>query len=69
MTSALGIQSVDDALYNYQFELTIKSTVEEEQTWYNTTLIKISFVKPSCKVSQESIDNFAGSNTLYLSAV
>ena len=43
MTSALGIQSVDETLYNYQFELTIKSTVEEEQTWYNTTLIKISF--------------------------
>ena len=37
MTSTLSVQSVDEALYDYQFELTIKSTVEEEQTWYNTT--------------------------------
>ena len=42
-------------MYDHQFELQIKSTLEEETDWYNTTLIKINYVKPPCEVSQEEI--------------
>ena len=53
MTSTLKVSSDDETLYDHRFELQIKNTVTEEPDWFNTTLIKVNFVKPPCEVSQD----------------
>ena len=69
LATTLSILSADETLYNYQFDITIKSTVREELTWYITNQIQITFEEPLCKLAQESIDKVAGHNTLSLSAI
>ena len=69
MTSTLSILSADAALYDYKFSLTIKSTVREEQTWYNTKLITINYVKPPCEITQEEIDKLIGGKSRKFEAI
>ena len=44
-TASLSVFSENPALVNAIFELTIKTTVEEEPDWANTTHVKIKFNK------------------------
>ena len=60
MTSTLHVFSDDETLYDYKFELRIKSTVQEEPTWYNITQVKINYFRPPCEVSQEEISAVGG---------
>ena len=53
------LESDDESLYNNFFELEIRTTTLQEPDWYNTTLIKINFLKPPCEVSQLDIDSVA----------
>ena len=53
------LESDDESLYDNFFELVIRTTSEEEPDWYNTTLIKINYLKPPCEVSQLDIDSVA----------
>ena len=48
MTSTLSIESSDTSLQDYRFALNIKSTLQEEQTWFNRTYIQINYAEPSC---------------------
>ena len=53
------LDSEDESLYDNIFELEIRTTTEEEPDWYNTTLVKVSYRKPPCEVSQIDIDSIA----------
>ena len=67
--STLVIDSDDDSLYDNNFEIEIRTTAEEEPDWFNTTLVKVSFQKPPCEVSQNDIDQVAaGIETLQVNA-
>ena len=63
------LDSDDESLYNNIFEIEIRTTREEEPDWYNTTLVKVSYRKPPCEVSQLEIDQVAaGIETLQVNA-
>ena len=57
MTSTLRVDSDDETLYDHQFEIQVKSSLSEELTWFNTTFVKINFLKPPCEVTQEEINS------------
>lgn len=59
-TTTLSVLAADDRLYGYQFEVSLKSTVKEEPSWFNTTNVKINFLKPPCEVTQQQIDQATG---------
>lgn len=47
---------VDDAIYyGSMLEVWIKNTLVDEPNWYNTTQVKILFVKPPCPVMAEDL--------------
>ena len=59
LEASLTIYSDDKTLYDSFFEIEIQAKVLEEpeqNTWFNTTRIKINLFKPDCEVKQEEIN-------------
>ena len=56
----MNVWTDDATLYDSFFEVVIRSTLVEEEEWYNTTQIKLNYQKPTCELLQEEIDAVAG---------
>lgn len=59
MTSTLQVYLDDASKYDHSVELTVRSSVREELTWFNTTQIKVNLLEPPCEVSVEEINESA----------
>ena len=68
MTTVMNIFSDDATMYDHQFEIEILSTVSEEPSWFNSTLIKVNYLKPPCEVTQEDISAIGGDRSISLLA-
>lgn len=65
----LTISAANETWYNYTFEIIITPRAVEEPAWFNTTSLRILYVKPPCEVSQTRLNSFAFSNPIVLKAV
>lgn len=66
MTATLHVHSDDATLYDSVFEIQVKATVAEEPDWFNTTLVRITYVEPPCQLTQEDVDRVAGEQQISL---
>ena len=48
--SKISIYTADTNFYGTSLLLTLKQTLVEEGEWYNTTVINIDYMWPSCPV-------------------
>lgn len=67
--SEFMIDAANFEWYNYTFDITLLPTVEEENTWFNYTKVKIDYVRPPCEVSQSMLDDEAGGQSVELYAI
>lgn len=58
--ATLQIYLDDEDLYDTTIDLVFKNTVEEEPTWFNTTYLRLNYIKPPCYVTAEHIASVAG---------
>ncbi len=65
----LTISAANEAWYNYTFDIIITPRAIEEPAWYNTTSLRILYMKPPCEVSRTRLNGFAQSNSIVLKAV
>ena len=59
----------DEDLYDMTIDLIFRNTVEnEETTFFNTTMLRVNYLKPPCYVTAEHIASVAGGITYNLQA-
>ena len=52
LSGTLSINVIDSTLYYGKLQLSIKNTLQEENTFSNTTQVTILFQKPGCRVTK-----------------
>ena len=67
--ASLEIYLDDEDLYDMTIDLIFRNTVEnEETTFFNTTMLRVNYLKPPCYVTAEHIASVAGGITYNLQA-
>ena len=51
----LTVFAEDESLLDNVYELSIKTSSLEEPSWYSSKDVKITYLQPACKVTQDEI--------------